>query len=215
MGFFDTVKEKANALASDAGRASKVTAAQARVVVLQNEIRKAERELGHATFDLVERGDLEHAGITEAAARLREAHRALSDKEAEIAALRADAGERQAAAGAAHDVDTAAEAGTVAGPASEPATGRGDAGPGTGASEAAAPEKPAAKKPARKAASRMPAAKTAAGAAPAKPAARKAAGASKANATKPAKKANGSKTTTRKPAAHGGDSAKEPPKPPT
>jgi len=56
MGFFDTVKEKASGLASDAGRASKVTAAQARVVVLQNEIRKAERELGHTVFDLVERG---------------------------------------------------------------------------------------------------------------------------------------------------------------
>jgi len=87
MGFFDTVKEKANALASDAGRASRVTAAQARVVVLQNEVRKAERELGHAAFDLIECGELEPAGTAEAAARLREAHRALSDKEAEIAAI--------------------------------------------------------------------------------------------------------------------------------
>jgi len=56
MGFFDTVKAKAGALASDAGRAGKVTAAQARLVVLQNDLRKAERELGHQTFALIERG---------------------------------------------------------------------------------------------------------------------------------------------------------------
>ena len=98
MGFFDTVKDKANALASDAGRASTVTAAQARVVVLQREVRKAERELGHAAFDLIERGELEPAGAAEAAARLREAHRALSDKEEEIAAIRAAAGDPHAAA---------------------------------------------------------------------------------------------------------------------
>ena len=67
MGFFDTMKDKASALASDAGRASKVTAAQARVVVLQNEVRKAERELGHAAFDLIERGELEPAATAEAA----------------------------------------------------------------------------------------------------------------------------------------------------
>jgi hypothetical protein len=38
MGLFDTVKLKANALAADAERAGKVTAAQARTVVLQNDI---------------------------------------------------------------------------------------------------------------------------------------------------------------------------------
>ena len=59
MGFFDALKEKANAVASDAGRAGKVTAAQARAVVLQSDVRKAERELGHVAFDLIERGELE------------------------------------------------------------------------------------------------------------------------------------------------------------
>ena len=64
MGFFDTVKGKAGALAADAERAGKVTAAQARLVVLQNDLRKAERELGHAAYQVAERGDLVHPDLT-------------------------------------------------------------------------------------------------------------------------------------------------------
>src|SRR5665811_2062363 len=85
MGLFDTVKLKANALAADAERAGKVTAAQARTVVLQNDIRKAERELGHGAFSLIESGELAHPDLEAAAARLREARQVLHDKEAEIA----------------------------------------------------------------------------------------------------------------------------------
>jgi hypothetical protein len=88
MGLFDTVKQKANALASDAERAGKVTAAQARTVVLQNDIRKAERELGHIAFGLLENGAIAHADLNEAASRLRAALQALGDKEAEISRLR-------------------------------------------------------------------------------------------------------------------------------
>jgi hypothetical protein len=100
MGLFDTVKLKANALAADAERAGKVTAAQARTVVLQNDIRKAERELGHGAFSLIESGELAHPDLEAAAARLREARQALHDKEAEIARLRhgAEAGDEAAPA---------------------------------------------------------------------------------------------------------------------
>jgi hypothetical protein len=91
MGLFDTVKEKANALAADAERAGKVTAAQARTVVLQNEIRKAERELGRALFAVIDSGQQVPPGLAEAVAHLREAHQALQDKEAEIMALRGGA----------------------------------------------------------------------------------------------------------------------------
>lgn len=73
MGLFDTVKLKANALAADAERAGKVTAAQARTVVLQNEIRKAERELGHSAFSLIESDEIAHPDLEAAVARLREA----------------------------------------------------------------------------------------------------------------------------------------------
>ena len=121
MGLFDTVKLKANALAADAERAGKVTAAQARTVVLQNEIRKAERELGHSAFSLIESGEIAHPDLEATAARLREARQAPHDKEAEIARLRQGA----------------------AGPAPERAE--------TGAPEPAAKRRaPAAKKPAAK-----------------------------------------------------------------
>lgn len=93
MGLFDTVKLKTNALAADAKRAGKVTAAQARTVVLQNDIRKAERELGHSAFSLIESGEIAHPDLETVAARLRETRQALHDKEAEIEALRGRAAE--------------------------------------------------------------------------------------------------------------------------
>ena len=71
MGLYDTAKSKAGDLASDAGRAGKVTAAQANVMLLQQDLRKAERELGRATFPLLE----------------------IDDKRAEIAELRAPSDE--------------------------------------------------------------------------------------------------------------------------
>jgi len=98
MGLFDTVKLKANTLAADAERAGKVTAAQARTVVLQNDIRKAERELGHSTFSLIESGEIAHPDLEAAVARLREARQALNNKEAEIEVLRGRAAEAADAA---------------------------------------------------------------------------------------------------------------------
>jgi len=221
MGFFDTVKEKANALASDAGRASKVTAAQARVVVLQNEVRKAERELGHATFDLVESGKLGHAGIAASAARLRDAHRALSEKEAEIAAIRAGAGDPQAAGAAAQVVEPPAPA---EGPA--PKTEAGTAGPEARADAAggAGPSEPAENGSAGKAAADEGAAGTLAAPKPAaKTSAKKAAPGKMAGKTgskaaakappgkAPAKKPAGSKAPARKPSTSSGTAAKKPP----
>src|SRR5665647_1690029 len=84
---------------------------EARTVVLQNEIRKAERELGHSAFSLIESGDIAHPELETAAARLREARQALKDKEAEIARLRhgAEAGDEAAPAPA----DEAAGAGAA------------------------------------------------------------------------------------------------------
>ena len=123
MGFFDTVRDKAGALATDAGRAGKVTAAQARLVVLQNDLRKAERELGHAAFALAERGELDHPDLAHAVERLRATAAEVSAKEAEIAALRdeplapaAASGEAPAPAAtvAATTVQTAAGPVTVA-----------------------------------------------------------------------------------------------------
>jgi hypothetical protein len=145
MGLFDTVKLKANALAADAERAGKVTAAQARTVVLQNDIRKAERELGHGAFSLIESGEIAHPDLEAAAARLREARQALEDKEAEIARLRgrAEAGDEVAPAPAAAiaeappAAETAPPVEAAAGAAKKPAAKR----------RAPAAKKPAAKKP--------------------------------------------------------------------
>ncbi|MCX6363093.1 MAG: hypothetical protein NTW58_02765 [Actinobacteria bacterium] len=103
MGLFDTVKLKANALAVDAERAGKVTAAQARTVALQNEIRKAERELGHSAFPLIESGEIVHPDLEAASARLRDARQALTDKEAEIEALRGRAAQADPATAATAD----------------------------------------------------------------------------------------------------------------
>jgi hypothetical protein len=186
MGLFDTVKLKANALAADAERAGKVTAAQARTVVLQNEIRKAERELGHSAFSLIESGEISHPDLEAAAARLRDARRTLTDKEAEIAGLRrgAEADDDAASAPAAEAPAPSSERGAAKAP--EKAVTPDDP-PVTGTEApvevaASAPKKPAAKR-------RAPAAK--------KPAPKKA------EATKPAAKKS---SATKKPHA-----AKKPP----
>lgn len=163
MGLFDTVKLKANALAADAERAGKVTAAQARTVVLQNEIRKSERELGHAVYSLLENAELAHPDLEAAATRLREARKALADKEAEIAVLRhgaeagdAEAGDTVAPAPQRADTDEKAPdeaapgaevppAGETAAPAAPKQPG---AKPPTAAKKPAAKKKPTVKKPA-------------------------------------------------------------------
>lgn len=90
MGFFDTVKAKAGDLAADAERASKVAAIQARMAVLQQDLKKAERELGQAAFSLVERGELSHPELALAIDGVRGAQAAIDAKEAEIAQLRTD-----------------------------------------------------------------------------------------------------------------------------
>jgi hypothetical protein len=183
MGLFDTVKLKANALAADAERAGKVTAAQARTVVLQNDIRKAERELGHSTFSLIESGAIAHPDLESAAARLRAARQVLTDKETEIAGLRGHAAEAAA---------TAAPA-----PADE------EAGPAMQRAEAGAPEEDAAIIKAPPAAETAAPVEAAAGAAK-KPAAKKPAAMKPATAKKPAaKKPEAKKAAAKKSQAAG------------
>jgi hypothetical protein len=90
MGIFDTIKEKAGDLADDAGRAGKVTAAQVKLKSLQGDVEKAIDQLGHDAFDLIEAGELTHPGLEDAIAKVREAKQIVADKEAEIAAIRAE-----------------------------------------------------------------------------------------------------------------------------
>jgi hypothetical protein len=160
MGLFDTVKLKANALAADAERAGKVTAAQARTVVLQNDIRKAERELGHSAFSLIEGGEIAHPDLEAAVTRLREARQALTDKEAEIAGLRhgAQAGDEAAPAPAGETADPAEEPAPAPAAAEEPAATPApqDAAAADAAEKPAAKRRaPAAKKPAPKKAAKI------------------------------------------------------------
>ena len=167
MGLFDTVKLRANSLAADAERAGKVTAAQARTVVLQNDIRKAERELGHSAFSLIESGEIAHPDLEAAAARLREARQVLTNKEAEIAGLRrgAEAGDEAAPAPANGAAGPAPQSAETEAPAAAPiaeAPGAAEtAAPVEAAAGAAKRPVPAAKKPAaaKPAAEKKPAAK--------------------------------------------------------
>jgi len=174
MGLFDTVKLKANALAADAERAGKVTAAQARTMVMQSDIRKAERELGHSAFSLIESGEIAHPELEAAAARLRDARQALKDKEAEIAGLRrgAEAGDEAApapagdAAAPVAEGETGAPEPTAAAPIAEAPPAAETAAPaeataGAAKKPTARRRAPAAKKPAprKPAAAKKPAAK--------------------------------------------------------
>ncbi|NLE22095.1 MAG: hypothetical protein GX624_04865 [Actinobacteria bacterium] len=131
MGFFDSVKHKAGILVSDAERAGKVTAAQARLVVLQNDLKKAERELGRAVFALAELGELgalDRPELAQALERVRAAAMEARAKEAEIAALRGEAPPQPETRSPATVAATAEAVSATAVPASEAAVT--SAGPG-------------------------------------------------------------------------------------
>ncbi len=96
MGLFDTVKAKAGELAADAERAGKVAAAQARAVALQNDVRRAERELGRAAYDLMEQGERPHTDLDASVEAVAAAREALAQNEREIAELRGEAAEPSA-----------------------------------------------------------------------------------------------------------------------
>jgi hypothetical protein len=221
MGFFDTVKGKAGALAADAERAGKVTAAQARLVVLQNDLKKAERELGHAAYALAERGELDHPDLTHAIERLRGTSAEVHAKEAEIAALRGEAApadtttaatapaaqtpEPVAAAAAPTTVETASGPVTVtpsavmAAAAAEAETEAAAAAPEPAPEPPAATPEPSVKKPARKPAARKTAAKTA----PATKNAPAGKPAAKATPKKTAPKAGATPKKSTRPTSHG------------
>jgi hypothetical protein len=196
MGFFDAVKDKAGALAADAGRAGKVTAAQARLAVLQNDLRKAERELGHEAFALIERGELDHPGLAGTAARVRTTTAEVDAKEAEIASLRG-AGPEEAAGRAAETVEAVPAPGPAFGAGPEVAVADESSAPVV----AAVAEQPAVEEPAQET--------------PLQPSAGKKAAARKTSAKKPAEtnagpgKTAAEKTSAKKPAARK-TSAKKP-----
>lgn len=91
MRFFDTAKAKAGDVAVDAERTGRLAAARIRLIALQNDLKKAERELGQATFEMIERRAPDQQALTAAIARVQAAHAAIAAKETQIAELRAQA----------------------------------------------------------------------------------------------------------------------------
>lgn len=91
MRFFDTAKAKASDVAVDAERTGRLAAARIKLIALQNDLKKAERELGQATFEMIERRSPDQQALTAAIARVQAAHAAITAKEAQIAELRAQA----------------------------------------------------------------------------------------------------------------------------
>jgi hypothetical protein len=109
MGFLDKVKEKASEVASDAGRATKVAQAQMKVKSLQGEIEHAKKDLGDVAFDLIEKGELTNVAFDEPLAKIRATQVQIDEKEAEIAALKAEGSAEGTAPGEAAAESRAAE----------------------------------------------------------------------------------------------------------
>jgi hypothetical protein len=90
MGFFDSIKDKAEDLAGDAERAGKVGAAQVKLKSLQGDVKEAMEKLGREAFELIEKGELTHPGLDAAIAKVRDAKKIVADKETEIKTLKAE-----------------------------------------------------------------------------------------------------------------------------
>jgi len=88
MGLIDTVKAKAGELAADAERAGRVAAAQTRLVSLQGDLRRAERELGQTAYALTGLGELRHPDLEATVAAVAQARAAVDETEREIGVLR-------------------------------------------------------------------------------------------------------------------------------
>jgi hypothetical protein len=103
--FFDTAKAKAGDVAVDAERTGRLAAARIRLIALQNDLKKAERELGQATYEMIEHHAPDQSALTAAIARVQAAHTAIAAKEAQIAELRSAAEAPPAEAGQAGGVE--------------------------------------------------------------------------------------------------------------
>ena len=91
MGFLDNVKKGASKAASDAGRAAKVGQAQMKVKSLNGDIEGVKKEMGVVTYDLIDKGELSNSAFDEHIAKIRAIQAQIVEKEAEIAALKAEA----------------------------------------------------------------------------------------------------------------------------
>ena len=98
MSVFDELKKAGSAAGSvvseGAARSSKMSQMEIRRVKLrslQKDVAGAEQEMGALAYDLVQAGELSHPMLSASQARVSDARAALSDLEAEIAALRDEA----------------------------------------------------------------------------------------------------------------------------
>ena len=97
----DEVKGAATTVGTEAGKAGRVGQAQMKLRSLQGDQAKAEKELGQATYDLIEAGSVQAPALDGAMAKTREARAAVAAKEAEIEAIKAEAAKSDSASPAA------------------------------------------------------------------------------------------------------------------
>lgn len=90
MGVIDNIKKAGSTVSKEAGKFSQVQLQQRKLRALQGDVARAEQDMGGLVFDLVERGDLAHAALDAPQARIREAVALVTEKEAEIAKLKAE-----------------------------------------------------------------------------------------------------------------------------
>ena len=102
MGLFDDIKKAGSAAgsavsegAAKAGKLSQVETERRKLKSLQDELASAQREMGAGVYELMRRGELSHPALDAPRAIISEALAQVSDKQAEIAALKADVGPTQ------------------------------------------------------------------------------------------------------------------------
>lgn len=90
MGFLDKMKETAGDIADDTVRAGKLAQAQLKLRSLQGELDAAIKEFGTVAHGLFATGAIAHADLDGPGRRIAVAEQAIVDKNAEIAALKAE-----------------------------------------------------------------------------------------------------------------------------
>lgn len=84
-----TVSKAGTTVSTEARKFSQVQLLQRKLRTLQGDVARAEEEMGGLVFDLVERGDLTHPSLDPSQARIKVARDLVTEKETEIAKLKA------------------------------------------------------------------------------------------------------------------------------
>lgn len=93
MGVVEDIKKAGSTVTKEASKFTQIQLQQRKLRSLQGDLARAEQEMGGLVYDLIEHGELTHAALDVAQAKIKVARDLVAEKENEIAKLKAEMSE--------------------------------------------------------------------------------------------------------------------------